>query len=156
MLGAEVAGIPPLAVATAAEDLDDGEEVVGELLLCGQVCGVEDEQADAALLEDVFQQLEGKAAQAVPGGHHDFSESSLVCGVQKGEQPLALPVDARADVGDELVVWVLGQQEVGLALQVVLLLGRGDAGVDDLCFLLRLRGQCMLVGRELVQSDAPC
>ena len=105
----------------------------------------------------MLEELEGKAAQTVPGGHHNLCESSLVCCVQKGQQTLAPPVDARADVGDELVARELGEQEVCLPLHVVFLLGGGHAGVDDFLFLvgwLLLVTSLCTVG-QLIEADPP-
>jgi hypothetical protein len=71
-------------------------------------------------------------------GNHNFCDSACTYGVQKGEEPGTLPIEAAAGVGDELVGGT-GSTKVGaLALKVAVLVGTADAGVVNatLCALL--------------------
>jgi hypothetical protein len=87
-------GVLPLAVRLAAEDLDDGHEVLGELVLVASHLVVENQEFDSVLLKDPGKEFEGEAAESVLVGNHDLLEMSLECEFQNGLKPLAFEVDA--------------------------------------------------------------
>jgi hypothetical protein len=149
-------------LSARAKDGDDGEEVFGQLLVgasetsssspatgTGAVGAATlafggDHDAAATRASDVLHELEGKAAEAVAVGNHNFFDASTQDAVQKGPKGAALPVDARPNVGEAGVrggvptlrapALLEAFEGVHLALEVALLLGRGDSCVEDRLF----------------------
>lgn len=124
-----------LAVVTGDEEIDDREEILGELVpvgTCTAVCAVVNHETHSMALEDGLEKVEGKAAEPVSVGNHNLVDSSLEDEFQKRLQAPSLEVEPRANVGEDLVPWVGLAEVFDLALEVRLLMGRADAGVDDL------------------------
>jgi hypothetical protein len=103
----------------------DSQEVVAKFAGKGVSGGrwwlfaaTENHEADVMDFEDPGKEFNGKSCKAVFVGNHNFADLSGEHGTQKGTQPLALPVEARADVGDELVAGVGCLQDRFLALKI--------------------------------------
>ena len=84
------------------------------------------------VLKNALDEVEGESAKSVAVGHHNLLDVSVHDPVQKGREARALPVNARSDVFDDLVLRIFRAEQVDLALEVLFLLGAGDAGVADL------------------------
>jgi len=138
-------GVSPFPVPSAAKDLNNAKEVVGQLLFWGHFGGVEDCDSDAVDGKDVFDELKGEAAKTVPCGHDDFVDISLVSEFQNGFKALAFPIDSAGDVGDDDVVGILNSQEGDLAVKVIPLFPRGHPRIDD--SLLRFFNDDIVNGR---------
>lgn len=116
----------------------DGEEVVGKLawaapipVSLGTAQPVENHEFCPSFPKDVLQEFGSKAAQPVPVHDHNLRDISSVDLVHQGAQSLALEVEARADVLDDLVVWVLGLEVFNLPDEVLFLAGAADPCVED-------------------------
>lgn len=84
--------------------------------------------------ERTFNELDSETSESVFVGHHNFLDAIAFDEVQKCRKAFALEVEAGSDVGDDFVVLrALFFEQLDLSLEVarVLLLLRGDAGVDD-------------------------
>lgn len=77
----------------------------------------------------------GKTTESVTVGNHNFSESALQRVFQNGVKTFAVPVDATADVGDNVVGGIGGTKIGDLALKARFLMGGGDPAVTDALFL---------------------
>lgn len=122
------------AVVASDENGDDGEEVVSELTLvagAAVVTLVLNHDLTPGTLENVLDELKGEAAEPVPVGYHNLLDISTHRPVQNGEEAWALPVDARGDVADDLVLWVRFLEGGDLSLEVVPLRRAGDPRVAD-------------------------
>ena len=80
------------------KDGDNTEEVFSQFLLAGSLlrmlCAVaENHDPHPNFLKDVFQQVEGKAAQAVLVGNGNLLDKTSECLVQKGEKVRPFPVE---------------------------------------------------------------
>jgi hypothetical protein len=118
---------------TRHKDGDDGEQVVSELVGRRNIRVVaENHEAAAALFKEPVDELAGEAAEAVAAvGNHNFSDQAGVDAVQKGDKAGPVPVEAGADVADELVAGVGGAEVGELPLEVGALVLGADAGVAD-------------------------
>jgi hypothetical protein len=124
-------GVSPFPVPSAAKDLHNAKEVVGQFLLWGHFGGVKDCDSDAVDGKDVFDEFKGEAAKTVPCGHDDFVDISFVSEFQNGFKALAFPIDSTGNVGDDDVVGIFNSQEGDLSVKVIPLLPRGHPGIDD-------------------------
>jgi hypothetical protein len=133
------------------EDIDDGQEIVGELGIVVFDCVrlVVNHEAHAMALEDGLEQIKGESTKAVAVGNHNFVDSVLEDEVQKRLQAFAFEVEARSDVRDETVAGVGVPEVLDLAFKVFLLVGRTDACVDN----LRLFCRCMHVAPGTVSEE---
>jgi hypothetical protein len=130
-------GVSPFPVPSAAKDLHDAKEVVGQFLLWGHFDGVKDCDSDTIDGKDMFDEFKGKSAKTVPCGHDDFVDISFVSKFQNGFKALAFPVDSTGNVGDDDMVGIFNSQESDLAIEVIPLFPRGHSGVDDSIFRFR-------------------
>lgn len=90
------------------------------------------------VVEDALDEVEGEATQSIPVTDHNLFDISAHDAVQKGREAGALPVDARADVFDDLVFWILFLEEFDLLDEVLFLLGTGDSRVAHFGSLVAL------------------
>jgi hypothetical protein len=67
-------------------------------------------------LERVLDEVESESTEPIPVGHHNLFDIAAQDSVQKGREAGALPVDARGDVLDDLVVGVCFTEELDLSL----------------------------------------
>ena len=84
--------------------------------------------------ERTFKELEAKACKSVTIGDHNLLDMASLDLVQKGEETLALEVEATGNVlEDAVVLGAMGLETFNLTLEVarLLLVGRGDASVED-------------------------
>ena len=126
------------SVIARDEYSDDGEEIVSEFgfgrlefgdAVSAACCLVVNHEFAPGVLEHALDEVEGESTQSVAVGHHNLLDVAVHDAVQNGREACALPVDAGADVLDDLVVWVLAAEQFDLSLKVLFLLGAGDAGV---------------------------
>jgi len=82
-------------------------------------------------LYDPLDELVSESAESVSMEDHKVGDSAAADAFQKGEQTLAVEVDAGGDVTDDLDTGADGKDEVDLSLQVRLLVIGGDPGVSD-------------------------
>jgi hypothetical protein len=119
--GVGFAGVSTFSVSATAKDLYDAEEIVGQLLLWRASFGVEDCDADVVEKEDSLEEFEGEATKTVPCGHDNLFDISLYREFQNGRKPLAFPIDAAGDVGDDETVGAPVAEESDLSLEVIFL-----------------------------------
>lgn len=125
------------SVMTCHKGRADGEEIGGEVAKLVPVAArTVNQEFEAIFCKDVFQEVCGKARQSIFVHDHNFADHAAETAFQNGVQalaPLALEVDARADVADDVVVGVGVLERFDLAVEVTslpLLVG-ADAGVYD-------------------------
>lgn len=97
---------------------------------------VENHEFCVGFLKDEFKEFDAVACKAVLVGNTHLFDIAVVNVFQKGSKVGSVEFEARADVGEELVVWEAFAEVVALSLEVSALVLRGDARVADL-FLLR-------------------
>jgi hypothetical protein len=122
------------SVVLGHEEVTNGEEIVGKLLLMRvfDVCvGVLNHvECCAMFFERTFKELEAESCKSVTiGDHHFFYMTSLDL-VQKGEKTLAFEVEPGANVLDDAVVLGTVGSETG-EITRGLLVGRGNPSVED-------------------------
>jgi hypothetical protein len=101
---------------------------------------VENHEFCIVALEQTLQELHADASEALSVGNHNFLDSACTDGVQKGEKPGTLPVEAAPDVGDELVS-KSGCGEIStLPLETGAPMMGADAGVAEETLRFRFRG----------------
>lgn len=101
---------------------DDGEEVVSEFVVAAcEVSVAVNHEAAVGALEEPLDEFEREAAEAVAVGNHNLLDHACADSFQKGRKTGPAEVEARADVGDEVVVWVGGAEVGDLAIEVGLL-----------------------------------
>lgn len=139
------------AVCSRHKDGNDGKEVLLELCLVARLISfTENHECDSLFAQDALDELELEAAEAVAVTDGHLCEISRTRVVQELEEAGATPVDAAANVGDDVGVgWVALAEAGDLAVEVRRLLGRGDARVDD-ALLLR-GGICVGNTKELAE-----
>jgi len=124
-----------LAIVAGHEYGEYGEEVVLEFALAaGSRLGttlVLNHDFTPGTLEDVLDELKGEAAEAISVGDHNLLDVSAHRSVQNGEETGPLPVDARGNVLDDLVLWERILEGLDLSLEGVLLRGTRHSGVAD-------------------------
>lgn len=142
-----LAGPAPLApvlgcsesVVAGDEDVDDGQEILGELLFAAWwiiwLCLIEHHKFCVRFAEEPLDHLNAKPAEAVPVDDGNLADMPGEDALQKGLKSPAFEVEAGSNVLDDLVAWALLAEVVDLALEVVLLLRGGDTGVADVNFL---------------------
>lgn len=114
------------------EDGNDGEQVVGELALgFDSIRVAENHEFRPSLAKDPLEELDAEAREPVAVHNHDALDLSRVHSFQKGREPATLPVEAAADVLDDLPSGVLGEEVKDLAVEVLALVLGADAGVED-------------------------
>ncbi len=123
--------VGPEPVEPAAENVDNGEEVVDELGLGTRSLLIEDHEAATVSVAQVLEEVEAEATEPIPVGNHNLLDSSAADSVHQGEESPPSEVDPGPDVGDDLVPWTGLEEGPLLALEVLLLLGGADSAVDD-------------------------
>jgi hypothetical protein len=127
--------VPPLSVPSAAEDLDDAEEVFLEFLLWRRVLSAEDSNDGAVEGKDVFE-IKGKATQSITLRHDNHGETSTIREIQERSETLAVPVDPGTDVGHNVCAGIFPAEEFDLAIEVISLFWRRDASIQKWSGLL--------------------
>jgi hypothetical protein len=140
----------PFSVSSAAKDLNNAKEVVGQFLFWGHFGGVEDCDSDAVDGKDVFDEFKGEAAKTVPCGHDDFVDISFVSEFQNGFKALTFPIDSAGNVGDDNVVGIFNSEEGDLAVKIIPLFPRGHPCIDD--SLLRFFNDGVVNDRESLEQ----
>jgi hypothetical protein len=138
------------SVTSRDEECGDAEKVVGELgVVIGARLVTENHEFDVSLRKDPLDELDTEATKSVAVEHHDLADFAAVNAFQKGLQPAAFPVEARADVLDDLArFWGDGVAEsVDLALEVGTLLGAADASIEN----FRFRRMTRVLAEEVVE-----
>lgn len=87
-------------------------------------------------VEQPFQELHGEAGKSISVGNHNFLDSACTDGVQNGEESEAFPVEAAANVFDELVLRVNSPKSMSLTSKFTSFMVGGDPGVADASSLL--------------------
>ena len=134
--------------------MDNGQQVVSELLLGGLICRVENHEFRTVFDEQPLDELEGESAQAVPAGHDNLSDQACLCSFQNGEQPGPLEVDPRADVADDLVVREAIRHVISLSRKIVSLFRARYPNIDDI--LLPTLGSSFRRLRQAVTPLVSC
>jgi hypothetical protein len=111
--------------------LNDAEEVFLEFLLRRRVLRAEDSNDGAIEGEDMFEELEGKAAQSITLRHDNHGETSAIREIQERSETLAVPVDPGTDVGHDFCFWIFFPKEFDLAFEVISLFWRRDASIQN-------------------------
>jgi hypothetical protein len=120
----------PSAISAAAKNLDDGQQVVCQLSFLGS-CIVDDDELDAELLEKMLEQFESEAAQSVSVRNCHFLDTSSDRVVQNGQQPGPLPINAAADVLDDIVGGEQRSHVIFLSLEISSLFLRRYSDVSN-------------------------
>ena len=68
--------VPSHAVVSTREDVDDGHEVFGKLLLCGTYVVILDHECRVVLSTNPFEELKGESTESVLVGNHNFFDIS--------------------------------------------------------------------------------
>lgn len=102
------------------------------VLLDRGVSATENHDLDSVALQHALDQLEAEPAQPVAVTDDHLGDSSLTSFVHDLQESRSLPVDPGSDVGHaSVVVGVLALEIVDLAREVLFLLLRADARVQD-------------------------
>ena len=85
----------------------DGEQVVCEFASIIAVCfATVNHECCANLFKDELQQLNSVSAQAVFVHNHNLLDHAAEHAFQKGVKRFTFEVEATADIGEDVVVWV--------------------------------------------------
>ena len=117
--------------------MDDGHEVLAELLFTCFTSAVLNDESTTSLTDDPFDDFGHKTRQAVFVGHHNSFDCSLLDSSQKPRQAFPFVVESRADVFEDFEVRVFLLERLYLTLKVVFLFFGRDSSVDGACFRLR-------------------
>lgn len=134
--------------------MDNGQQVVPELLLGGLICCVENQEFRTVSAEQPLDELEGEAAEAVPAGHDNLPDQACLCSLQNGEEPGPLEVEARPDIADDLVVREATRHVISLSRKIVSLFWARYPNIDEI--LLPTSGNSFLRLRKAVASLVSC
>jgi hypothetical protein len=118
----------------------DSQEVVGKLgrgIVVLLLTLTENQEGAVILRQEPVKEVESKAREAVTVGNHNVRDAPCENAFQKGLQSWALEVDTRGNVGEKIPRWVCFLELGFLALEVGLLVRRGDAGVEEVAAVLR-------------------
>lgn len=124
------------------KDGGDGKQVVCELTRSVfDLCVAVNHEFCASFFQDETDELQSIPTEFVLVHDHNLCDQSAVYAFQKGLQTSAFEVEARGDIGDNLVLRVRGLQVLYLSLQVAacFLRPRADSSVDDAAFRFWLR-----------------
>ena len=128
------------SVESAREGIEDGENILGKFGLGACVLVIENQDSSSVLVGKPFDEFEAEPREAVAVGNHNAELISLVKSFQYGEQSFALPVEASADVGDDVGIGELFLHELDLSEEVIFLfVGTDPAVTDGLGFVEFLR-----------------
>ena len=116
---------------SARESIEDGENILGKFGLGACVPVIENQDASSVLVCKPFNEFESEPREPVAVGNHNTELISLVKSFQYGEESFALPVEASADVGDDVGIGELFLHELDLSEEVVFLSVGADPAVAD-------------------------
>ena len=116
---------------SARESIEDGENILGKFGLGVCVPVIENQDASSVLVCKPFDEFESEPREPVAVGNHNTELISLVKSFQYGEESFALPVEASADVGDDVGIGELFLHELDLSEEVVFLSVGADPAVAD-------------------------
>ena len=116
---------------SARESIEDGENILGEFGLGACVPVIENQDASSVLVCKPFDEFESEPREPVAVGNHNTELISLVKSFQYGEESFALPVEASADVGDDVGIGELFLHELDLSEEVIFLSVGVDPAVAD-------------------------
>ena len=116
---------------SARESIEDGENILGKFGLGVCVLVIENQDASSVLVCKPFDEFESEPCEPVAVGNHNTELISLVKSFQYGEESFALPVEASADVGDDVGIGELFLHELDLSEEVVFLSVGTDPAVAD-------------------------
>ena len=109
--------------------MEDGENILGKFGLGACVLVIENQDASSVLVCKPFDlvckpfdEFESEPCESVAVGNHNTELISLVKSFQYGEESFALPVEASADVGDDVGIGELFLHELDLSEEVILFL----------------------------------
>ena len=111
--------------------MEDGENILGKFGLGACVLVIENQDSSSVLVGKPFDEFEAEPREAVAVGNHNAELISLVKSFQYGEQSFALPVEASADVGDDVGIGELFLHELDLSEEVIFLFVGTDPAVTD-------------------------
>lgn len=144
------------AVVAGDEDVDDGQQILGELLFAAgwvrRLCGLQDHEPCVAMSKEELDELDAVAAEAVAVCDGNLLDMAGEHAFQKGCKAFALVVEARADVTDDFLFRARGLEVGDLADEVFLLFVGRDASVAQTG--AGLSGlPLFLFGEEVGQAD---
>lgn len=111
------------------EDCGDGKEIVGEIVVLSFMFTVNHEFS-ASLCKDKLQEVAANSRKSVTVHDGNFIDQSLEDLFHQGLQTLSVEVDPRANVVDDDVSRERFLEVFDLSVEVSLLLGGADPGVD--------------------------
>ena len=103
---------------SARESIEDGENILGKFGLGACVLVIENQDASSVLVCKPFDEFVSEPCDPVAVGNHNTELISLVKSFQYGEEFFALPVEASADVGDDVGIGELFLHELDLSEEV--------------------------------------
>ena len=130
------------------------EEVIGELssIIRGTVSRTVNHEFCPSALKDGLHEVDAETTQSVTVHDHNFFDQVAEHGVQKGNKAFPFKVDAAANVGDDFVIGEGFLKVFLLTSEVLALMRRRHADVDDSTFGLRGR-LSTLVSEEFSQMS---
>ena len=135
------------SVMTCHKLRGDGKEVVGEVVVAVAVAMAAwtvNHEFNAVFFKDIFQEVCGEARQSVFVQDHSLADHAAESSFQKGVQNLALELDTRADVADDVAGGVRVLQGFDLTSKVpdLSLFGGASTSVDDVASTASLLFEC--------------
>ena len=123
------------------KDGSNCEEVIGELssIIRGTVSRTVNHEFCPSAFKDGLHEVDAETTQSVTVHDHNFFDQIAENGVQKGNKAFPFKVDATANVGDDFVIGEGFLKVFLLTSEVLSLVRRRHADVDDSTFGLRGR-----------------
>ena len=120
------------SVISRHKDGSDGKQVVGKFLFTRHVWIFSvNQEFRVGVFEDGLQELDSVSTQSVFVHNHNFSDHTLECAFQKGLKSFSCIIESGGDVVEDDVVGESALEVVDLTLEIFLLMGAANAGVDD-------------------------
>ena len=111
--------------------MQDGEQVSGKFLLRGLFDVIENHESSAVTFDKPKYEFVAESTEPVFVGNHNLLDISTDCGFQYGSKTFPFEIEARADVFDDFVFWVLGPHEIDLSFKIITLLWARHTAIAD-------------------------
>jgi hypothetical protein len=125
--------VPSFSVEPTREHVDHCEKVFCKLFATpalGRVCLVEKDESGCRPRDNPLDELDTESCKAVPVGHHNFPDQSLLDVLQKPREAFPFVIETGRNILVDGVGWELGLQRLDLSFQVVCLFPRRHSTVD--------------------------